>query len=319
MAKDLSRVHMEAFLEMMSAERGAAVNTLQSYERDLDDLHSFLSERSIRLTEAGSNDLGAYLSGLSRQGFKPSSQARRLSAMRQFYKFLYAEGLRTDDPTGILDAPKKGRSLPKTMGVEEVTRLLAQAEKEAAEEDPERLQRLRMLVLLELLYATGMRVSELVTLPAKVLDQEGRFLMIRGKGNKERLVPLSQSAIAALKTYGKLQAQVAASAKQPAPESPWLFPAASKQGYLPRQVFARDLKDLAIRAGLTPSLISPHVMRHAFASHLLANGADLRVVQELLGHSDISTTQIYTHVLEERLHQLVQAHHPLAKQGKKQE
>ncbi|EJK87616.1 site-specific tyrosine recombinase XerD [Rhizobium rhizogenes] len=319
MARDLSRVHMEAFLEMMSAERGAAINTLQSYERDLDDLHSFLSERSVRLTEAGSNDLGAYLSGLSRQGFKPSSQARRLSAMRQFYKFLYAEGLRTDDPTGILDAPKKGRALPKTMGVEEVTRLLTQAEKEAAEESPDQLQRLRMLVLLELLYATGMRVSELVTLPAKVLDQEGRFLMIRGKGNKERLVPLSQSAIAALKTYGKLQAQVAASAKQPAPESAWLFPAASKQGYLPRQVFARDLKDLAIRAGLTPSLISPHVMRHAFASHLLANGADLRVVQELLGHSDISTTQIYTHVLEERLHQLVQTHHPLAKQGKKQE
>ncbi|CAN7440336.1 site-specific tyrosine recombinase XerD [Rhizobium rhizogenes] len=317
--KDLSRVHMEAFLEMMSAERGAAVNTLQSYQRDLDDLHSFLSERGVRLTEAGSNDLGAYLSGLSRQGFKPSSQARRLSAMRQFYKFLYAEGLRTDDPTGILDAPKKGRALPKTMGVEEVTRLLTQAEKEAAEEGPDQLQRLRMLVLLELLYATGMRVSELVTLPAKVLDQEGRFLMIRGKGNKERLVPLSQSAIAALKTYGKLQARVAASTKQPAPESPWLFPAASKQGYLPRQVFARDLKDLAIRAGLTPSLISPHVMRHAFASHLLANGADLRVVQELLGHSDISTTQIYTHVLEERLHQLVQTHHPLAKQAKKQE
>ncbi|AVA23207.1 MULTISPECIES: site-specific tyrosine recombinase XerD [unclassified Rhizobium] len=317
--KDLGRVHMEAFLEMMSAERGAAVNTLQSYERDLDDLHSFLSERNVRLTEAASNDLGAYLSGLSRQGFKPSSQARRLSAMRQFYKFLYAEGLRTDDPTGILDAPKKGRALPKTMGVDEVTRLLAQAEHEAAVEGPDQLQHLRMLVLLELLYATGMRVSELVSLPAKVLHQEGRFLMIRGKGNKERLVPLSQSAIAALKTYGRRQALEVAKAKQPAPESPWLFPAASKQGYLPRQVFARDLKDLAIRAGLTPSLISPHVMRHAFASHLLANGADLRVVQELLGHSDISTTQIYTHVLEERLHQLVQTHHPLAKQAKKRE
>ncbi|MEF0942127.1 site-specific tyrosine recombinase XerD [Rhizobium sp. BR 362] len=317
--KDMSRVHVEAFLEMMSAERGAAVNTLQSYERDLDDLHSFLSERKVRMTEAGSNDLGAYLSGLSRQGFKPSSQARRLSAMRQFYKFLYAEGLRTDDPTGILDAPKKGRALPKTMGVDEVTRLLARAEQEAAVEGPDQLQHLRMLVLLELLYATGMRVSELVSLPAKVLDQEGRFLMIRGKGNKERLVPLSQSAIAALKTYGRRQALEAANAKQPAPESPWLFPAASKQGYLPRQVFARDLKDLAIRAGLSPSLISPHVMRHAFASHLLANGADLRVVQELLGHSDISTTQIYTHVLEERLHQLVQTHHPLAKQAKKQE
>ena len=317
--RDLSRAHLESFLEMMSAERGAAVNTLQSYEHDLEDLHGFLAERGVRLTEAAPDDLGAYLSGLSNQGFKPSSQARRLSAMRQFYKFLYAEGLRTDDPTGILDAPKKGRPLPKTMGVDEVTRLLTQAEAEAAAEGPDQLSRLRMLVLLELLYATGMRVSELVSLPAKVLDQEGRFLIIRGKGNKERLVPLSQSAIAALKTYGRLRAELAANAKEPAPESPWLFPAASRQGYLARQVFARDLKDLAIRAGLTPSMISPHVMRHAFASHLLANGADLRVVQELLGHSDISTTQIYTHVLEERLHQLVQTHHPLAKQAKKQE
>ncbi|TIX92613.1 site-specific tyrosine recombinase XerD [Rhizobium sp. P44RR-XXIV] len=317
--RDLSRAHLESFLEMMSAERGAAVNTLQSYERDLEDLHGFLSERSVRMTDAGPSDLGAYLSGLATQGFKPSSQARRLSAMRQFYKFLYAEGLRTDDPTGILDAPKKGRPLPKTMGVDDVTRLLTQAEQEAAADGPDQLQRLRMLVLLELLYATGMRVSELVSLPAKVLDHEGRFLIIRGKGNKERLVPLSQSAISALKAYGRLQTELAANAKQSAPESPWLFPSASQQGYLARQVFARDLKDLAIRAGLTPSLISPHVMRHAFASHLLANGADLRVVQELLGHSDISTTQIYTHVLEERLHQLVQTHHPLAKQAKKQD
>jgi integrase/recombinase XerD len=316
--KDLSRVHMEAFLEMMSAERGAAINTLQSYERDLDDLHSFLSERKVRLTEAASGDLGAYISGLARQGFKASSQARRLSAMRQFYKFLYAEGLRGDDPTGILDAPKKGRALPKTMGVDDVGRLLAQAEQEAAADGPDRLARLRMLALLELLYATGMRVSELVGLPAKVLGQEGRFLMIRGKGNKERLVPLSQSAIAALKAYGRLQAAEVAAGERKT-ETPWLFPSASKQGHLARQVFARDLKDLAIRAGLSPSMISPHVMRHAFASHLLANGADLRVVQELLGHSDISTTQIYTHVLEERLHQLVQTHHPLAKRAKKRE
>jgi integrase/recombinase XerD len=316
--RDLSRVHVESFLEMMSAERGAAKNTLTSYEHDLDDLHSFLSGRSVRLTEAASPDLSAYLASLAAQGFKPSSQARRLAAMRQFYKFLYAEGLRTDDPTGILDAPKKGRPLPKTMGVDEVGRLLEQAEQEAQDPATGQLQRLRMLALLELLYATGMRVSELVSLPARVLDQEGRFLIIRGKGNKERLVPLSQSAIAALKLYGSMMAAENAAAKHPQ-ESPWLFPAASKDGYLARQVFARDLKNLAIRAGLTPSMISPHVMRHAFASHLLANGADLRVVQELLGHSDISTTQIYTHVLEERLQQLVQTHHPLAKQAKKQE
>lgn len=309
--------HMEAFLEMMSAERGAAVNTLQSYQRDLDDLHGFLTKRQVRISDAASADLGAYLGSLSKQGFKTSSQARRLSAMRQFYKFLYAEGLRTDDPTSILDAPKKGRALPKTMGVEEVGCLLAQAETEAETEGPNQLQRVRMLALLELLYATGMRVSELVTLSAKVLDQEGRFLMIRGKGNKERLVPLSHSAIIAMRKYGQMRAAQEAKAKTPPPESPWLFPSSSKEGHLPRQVFARDLKDLAIRAGLAPSIISPHVMRHAFASHLLANGADLRVVQELLGHQDISTTQIYTHVLEERLHQLVQTHHPLAKQAKK--
>jgi integrase/recombinase XerD len=316
--RDLSRVHVEAFLEMMSAERGAATNTLTSYEHDLDDLHSFLNGKSVRLTEAASPDLSAYLASLAAQGFKPSSQARRLAAMRQFYKFLYAEGLRTDDPTGILDAPKKGRPLPKTMGVDEVGRLLEQAEQEAQDPAAGQLQRLRMLALLELLYATGMRVSELVSLPARVLDQDGRFLIIRGKGNKERLVPLSQSAIAALKLYGRMMAVENAASKNPQ-ESPWLFPAASKEGYLARQVFARDLKNLAIRAGLTPSMISPHVMRHAFASHLLANGADLRVVQELLGHSDISTTQLYTHVLEERLQQLVQTHHPLAKQAKKQD
>jgi integrase/recombinase XerD len=316
--KDLGWVHVEAFLEMMSAERGAAANTLSSYERDLDDLHGFLNGKGVRLLEAASADLSAYLSSLAAQGFKPSSQARRLAAMRQFYKFLYAEGLRTDDPTGVLDAPKKGRALPKTMGVDEVGRLLEQAETEAQDSAPGQLQRLRMLALLELLYATGMRVSELVSLPARVLDQDGRFLMIRGKGNKERLVPLSQSAIVALKLYGRMLAAENDAAKV-LQESPWLFPAASKEGYLPRQVFARDLKNLAIRAGLTPSMISPHVMRHAFASHLLANGADLRVVQELLGHSDISTTQIYTHVLEERLQQLVQTHHPLAKQAKKQE
>ncbi|MDI7862579.1 site-specific tyrosine recombinase XerD [Rhizobiaceae bacterium n13] len=313
--KDLSRAHMESFLEMMSAERGAAGNTLVSYERDLDDLHSFLAARNTRLTEAGSADLAAYLANMAAQGFKASSQARRLSAMRQFFKFLYAEGIRTDDPTGILDAPKKGRSLPKTMGVDEVSRLLAQAAQEAAMTGPGQLARARMFALIELLYATGMRVSELVSLPAKVLDQDGRFLMVRGKGNKERLVPLSRAAIAALKTYGELRAHELAERQEG--ESPWLFPSSGKQGFLPRQVFARDLKDLAIRAGLTPSTISPHVMRHAFASHLLQNGADLRVVQELLGHSDISTTQIYTHVLEERLHQLVQTHHPLAKMAKK--
>ncbi|MDP9571554.1 UNVERIFIED_ORG: integrase/recombinase XerD [Agrobacterium larrymoorei] len=306
---------LEGFLEMMSAERGAAMNTLASYERDLTDLMAFLSTRQASLTEATAVDLSAYLAHLSAQGFAASSQARRLSALRQFYKFLYSEGVRSDDPTGILDAPRKGRSLPKTMSVASVTALLAKAAEEASLEGPGQLGRIRMHLLLELLYATGMRVSELVSLPAKVLRHEGRFLMIRGKGNKDRVVLLSRTAIEAMERYDEARKALAPMGKSDE-ESPWLFPSAGKEGHLPRQVFARDLKDIAIRAGLTPSAVSPHVLRHAFASHLLQNGADLRAVQELLGHSDISTTQIYTHVLEERLQELVQTHHPLAKQGK---
>ena len=313
----LDGAHIEAFLEMLSAERGASANTLAAYRRDLEDLHTYLKGRGIGMLEAGSADLSAYMTRLAGEGLKPTSQARKLSSIRQFSKFLYAEGLRGDDPSAILDAPKKGRPLPKTIGVDQVTRLLDQATSEAENAVPEeRLKRLRMLALVELLYATGMRVSELLTLPARVLGEEGRFLVIRGKGAKERLVPLSRAAIAALHRYGEALA-AAAEADPKLKDSPRLFPAASKEGHVPRQVFARDLKDLAIRAGLSPSMLSPHVLRHAFASHLLQNGADLRAVQELLGHSDISTTQIYTHVLEERLQELVQNHHPLAKQAKK--
>jgi integrase/recombinase XerD len=311
---DLSRAHAEAFLEMMSAERGAANNTLLSYQRDLDDLHGFLDRRKTSLLLATTTDLTDYLAHLTAQGFAASSQARRLSAMRQFYKFLYAEDLRGDDPTAILDAPKKARPLPKTLSEADVSKLLAQATEEAASLAPGAVGRVRMLALLELLYATGMRVSELVSLPAKVLDHEGRFLMIRGKGNKERLVPLSRSAISALALYRQTRARAGEEEKQA--DSPWLFPSSGKQGFLPRQVFARDLKGLAARAGIRVAAISPHVLRHAFASHLLQNGADLRVVQELLGHSDISTTQIYTHVLEERLRDVVEMHHPLAKSSK---
>ncbi|MDO9417472.1 site-specific tyrosine recombinase XerD [Pararhizobium sp.] len=315
---DLSAAHIESFLEMMSAERGAAANTLVSYQRDLDDVRAFLKGRRVAMNEAAADDLRAYLAHLSDEGFKASSQARRLSAMRQFYKFLYAEGLRTDDPTGILDAPKKARSLPKVLSVDDVSRMISQAETEAVNMDGDRLSKLRMHALIELLYATGMRVTELVSLPASVLVQNGRFLVIRGKGNKERLVPLSPPAVRAMQAYGALMRQENEHAGLK-DESPWLFPSSGKAGYLPRQVFARDLKNLAARSGIKVAAISPHVLRHAFASHLLQNGADLRAVQELLGHQDISTTQIYTHVLEERLHQLVQTHHPLAKQAKKQD
>jgi integrase/recombinase XerD len=312
--RDLSAAHAEAFLEMMSAERGAAKNTLISYEKDLDELSAFLKTRAQSLTSAASPDLQAFLGHMAREGYKPSSQARRLSAIRQFYKFLYAENIREDDPSGILDAPKKGRSLPKTLSEEETSKLLALAEEEAAREGPGRLERLRMLALLELCYATGMRVTELVSLPARVLAESGRFLIIRGKGAKERLVPLTKTAISAVAAYGTELKAVHGDK-----EFAFLFPAVSATGYLARQVFARDLKNLGARAGIRAAALSPHVIRHAFASHLLANGADLRVVQELLGHSDISTTQIYTHVLDEKLRELVETHHPLAKTTKNRE
>jgi integrase/recombinase XerD len=309
---DMSAAHAEAFLEMMSAERGAAKNTLLSYEKDLEELRSFLTGRGITMTAAASGDLQAFLGHMAKEGYKASSQARRLSAIRQFYKFLYAENIRGDDPSGILDAPKKGRALPKTLSEEETNRLLARAAEEAATEGDDRLSRLRMLALIELCYATGMRVSELVSLPATVIGEEGRFLVIRGKGAKERLVPLTKAAIAAVAAYGG-ELKRAHGDRQ----FRYLFPADSAAGYLPRQVFARDLKSLGARAGLRADKLSPHVIRHAFASHLLANGADLRVVQELLGHTDIATTQIYTHVLDAKLRQLVETHHPLAKAAKK--
>jgi integrase/recombinase XerD len=309
--RDPSAAYQESFLEMMSAERGAADNTLASYNRDLDELHSFLTERETTMLKATSADLQAFLGHMARQGYKASSQARRLSAIRQFYKFLYAENLRGDDPTGILDAPKKARPLPKTLTEADTARLIALAEAEAQAEGPGRLERLRMLALLELCYATGMRVSELVSLPSSVLGREGRFLIIRGKGNKERLVPLTRSAINAVAAYG-IELRAAHGDR----EFAFLFPADGESGHLARQVFARDLKSLGARAGIRADALSPHVIRHAFASHLLAHGADLRVVQELLGHSDISTTQIYTHVLDEKLRDLVETHHPLAKSAR---
>jgi len=305
--RDLSAAHAEAFLEMMSAERGAAVNTLDAYRRDLDDASMVLAGLGTTLGRAQAADIRAFIGDLAARGFSPASQARRLSALRQFYKFLHAEGLREDDPTGVVDSPRKSRSLPKILSIDEVTRLLGQAETDIAQaqNDPERLQRIRFRALLELLYATGMRVSELVGLPYRVLADGGRFLIVRGKGAKERMVPMSRPARAALETW---LTQIGETAEQ----SGYLFPANSSEGHLSRQVFARELKDVAARAGLPVAKVSPHVLRHAFASHLLAGGADLRAVQELLGHADISTTQIYTHVLDERLKQLVNQHHPLA-------
>lgn len=315
---DLSAARLEAFLEMMSAERGSASNTLTSYRNDLEDARAFFVGTGTSLVAATSDHLRSYLADISARGFAASSQARRLSTLRQFYRFLYAEGLRTDDPTGVLDAPRKPASLPRTLSVDQVNGLIERARQEADEaglEPPERLVRLRRMALLELLYATGLRVSELVSLPASVAVQEDdRFLIVRGKGDKERLVPLSTPAREALGRYIASLRRI--ERDNETAQSPFLFPSRSTSGHIPRQVFARELKELALRCGIDAAKVSPHVLRHAFASHLLQNGADLRVVQELLGHADISTTQIYTHVLEERLQKLVSEHHPLAKLDK---
>ncbi|MCH4541014.1 site-specific tyrosine recombinase XerD [Ochrobactrum sp. POC9] len=300
---------IENFLEMMSAERGAAENTLESYRRDLSAVAEALAARGVNLVEAGPDHIRSVIDVMATEGFAATSQARRLSALRQFFRFLYSEGYRQDDPTGTVDAPKKQKPLPKIMSVENVTRLLDRAVLEAGEavEPAERIKALRLHALLETLYATGLRVSELVGLPVTVARTDHRFLLVRGKGSKERVVPLSPKAREALQRFLALRDSLPGS-----DDNPWLFPAFSESGHLARQVFARELKGLAARAGLSVAAISPHVLRHAFASHLLQNGADLRTVQQLLGHADISTTQIYTHVLEERLHKLVSEHHPLA-------
>lgn len=300
-----SGARIEAFLEMMSAERGAADNTLASYRRDLEDASEHLGGR---LAEADAADIRGYLDDIASRGFATTSQARKLSALRQFFRFLYAEGLRGDDPTGVVDSPKKDRPLPKTMSEGETGRLLDRAAAEAkAAAGNDMASATRMHALVEVLYATGLRVSELVSLPLTVALRDERFFVVRGKGDKDRMVPLSAKAREAMRRWLEERNH-----DPKLVESLFLFPAASDSGHLPRQVFARDLKALAARAGIASAKISPHVLRHAFASHLLQNGADLRAVQQLLGHSDISTTQIYTHVLEERLLKLVNEHHPLA-------
>jgi integrase/recombinase XerD len=298
----------ELFLDMLAAERGAGVNTLSAYRLDLGDLSAFLDKAAGGLAKATTDDLRAYLGALAKRGFKASSVARRLSAIRQFYRFLYAEGRRSDDPAAVLEGPKRGLTLPKILSIADVDRLLTYAHAGVADsEQPatERLRAARLACLLEVLYATGLRVSELVALPVSAARQDAQMLVVRGKGNKERLVPLNDAAKRAMKDY------LALVSAQGRTASKWLFPSFGESGHLTRQHFARDLKALAVACGLRAERVSPHVLRHAFASHLLHNGADLRVVQTLLGHADISTTQIYTHVLEERLKSLVRDLHPL--------
>lgn len=306
---------IDAFLEMLSAERGAARNTLDAYERDLKDFEGFLSTRSKALDGATTRDVRDYLEQLTAQGLSASTAARRLSALRQFHGFLFAEGIRKDDPCGSIEGPRRARPLPKTLTVEEVDALLAAARRaedgRTQEEVVLAYKRARLVCLMEVLYATGLRVSELVGLPLTAVRGEERFLAVSGKGGRERLVPLSETAREAIDAYLPLR-----KVRLGDHVSPWLFPSRGRQGHLTRHRFAQLLKDLAIAAGLDPTRVSPHTLRHAFASHLLANGADLRAVQQMLGHADISTTQIYTHVLDERLKDLVQTHHPLARKGK---
>lgn len=296
------------FLDMQAVERGASANTLDAYRRDLEDLSLFLVTEGVRVEAASTPDLRAYLADLSGRGLKPATVARRLSALRQFYRFLYVEGHRGDDPAAVLEGPKRGRSLPKVLTVEDVSRLIATAHARAQEEvkPAEHLRRLRTVCLVEMLYATGLRISELAALPASAARTRGDAIIVTGKGNKERLVPLGAAAKAAMTAW--LDARRAAGLDT----SRWLFPSFGESGHLTRQHAALDLKDLARAAGLDPAALSPHVMRHAFASHLLAHGADLRIVQTLLGHADISTTQIYTHVLDERLAAMVRDLHPLS-------
>ncbi len=289
---------------MITVERGAAKNTIESYRRDLDDFNKFSTARNRLIENADSNLIRAYVKKLSNAGLAPSTGARRLSALRQFFRFLHAEGFRVDDPSSSLDSPKLRRPLPKHLNEDEVEMLLKTAENKHGNEG------LRLIALLEILYATGLRVSELVGLPLSAISRNGRILIVKGKGGKERMLPLNEPASDAIKSYKIVRDSFLPKVYRGS-DPGWLFPSRSNQGYLTRARFGQLMKELAIESGLDPRRVSPHVLRHSFASHLLAHGADLRSLQQMLGHSDIATTQIYTHVLQERLRQLLDVH-PLA-------
>ncbi len=301
------------FLEMLAAERGAAKNTLDAYRRDLTDLATHLAGSGVALAEATARDIADYQRHCAEAGLATTSRARRLSAIRQLFRFLANEGMIADDPAHGIAGPRRERPLPKTLSVAEVDRLLSAAQAAIqGTHGRERVRALRLHALLEVLYATGMRVSELVALPRNVLTGDDRVLTITGKGRRVRMVPLNPPARAALDRYLAVGADPE-DGVAPMLATRWLFPSRGAEGHLTRQHLGLELKALAESAGLDPERVSPHVLRHAFASHLLDRGADLRTVQQLLGHADISTTEIYTHVLEERLKQVVFERHPLAR------
>ena len=305
-----SEAVIDAFLEMMSAERGVSANTLLSYERDLVEFDEFTGKKNKPIVKVDSSVIASYLASLVKRGFEKSSQARRLSALRQFFQFLVSEGIRKDDPSRLIKMPKRNRTLPKVLSESEVDRLIEAARHnvEECKNFRNKYRAQRLYTLLEVLYATGLRVSELVSLPATAAAPAREFLIVFGKGGKDRIVPISEKAQEAMQDYLTMSRSKSNSVK-----SKWLFPSRSKTGYYSRQAFARDLKALAATVEISSDRVSPHVLRHAFAGHLLQNGTNLRMVQKFLGHSDISTTQIYTHVLDERLKKTVEEHHPLAK------
>jgi len=294
----------EAFLEMMSVERSAAKNTLTAYARDLTDAQGFLAGRGRDLASASAEDVEAYFNALGAKGLSPATAARRRAAVRQFYRFVLGEGWRADDPSRRVEAPKKGRSLPKVLAREEVDSLIVAA---AARDGA---QGLRLACMVELAYASGLRISELTGLSLAALARDPAYLIVRGKGGKERLAPLNDAARAAVKAYLDVREVFLPKGDK---ANAWLFPSRGKAGRLTPRRFAQLLDEAAADAGIDPARVSPHVLRHAFATHLLEGGADLRVVQTLLGHADIGTTQIYTHVAGERLAEVVQSKHPLSR------
>lgn len=305
----ISELWLTRFLEAQAAEMGAARNTLLAYGRDLRDAGDWLASRGRDFPSASRDDIEGYLLFCDAQGLAKSTRARRLSALKQLYRFAFDEGMRDDNPVIEITGPGRDKSLPKTLSVAEVDRMLdaaAQVGRSAAD-------RTRNACLMEVLYATGLRVTELVSLPVAAARGNPRMLLVRGKGDKERMVPLSGKAQQALAAWLTLRdkAEEAAKAKGQ-PPSRFLFPSSGKLGHLTRNRFFLLIKDIAVQAGVSPAKVSPHTLRHAFATHLLENGADLRVIQTLLGHADVGTTEIYTHVLEERLKELVLTHHPLA-------
>jgi len=297
----------EAFIEMLSAERGASLNTTAAYGADLKHLDAFLARRKQKTINADSDALRAYLKSLDYVGMTPSTVARRLSVIRQFFRFLLAERLREDDPASSLDSPKLGRSLPKVLSRVEVDKLIESAQAKGGVDGG------RMETLLEILYGSGLRVSELVALPVLAAERDPNMLIVRGKGGKERQIPLSDPARVAIAKW----LHIRAAGLDDGETSRYLFPSRGRTGHLTRQRFAQLLKEMALAAGIDPARVSPHVLRHAFASHLLEAGADLRSVQLMLGHADIATTQIYTHVIPEKLRSLVEDHHPLGRRPRK--